>query len=98
MPQYIRDGGLAEKGAVIACTQPMMIATVALAQRVAEERGVVLGGEVWYAIRYSEKFREYFDCCPVRNIPGFMFPVEIMYCKTGGGYGDRLPQKGGGQD
>ena len=78
----------------------MMIATVALAQRVAEERGVVLGGEVWYAIRYSEKFREYFDCCPVRNIPGFMFPVEIMYCKTrgAGGYGDRLPQKGGGQD
>ena len=63
----------------------MMIATVALAQRVAEERGVVLGGEVWYAIRYSEKFREYFDCCPVRNIPGFLFPVEIMYCKTGGG-------------
>jgi len=157
MPQYIRDAGVVEEGAVIACTQPRRIATVALAQRVAEERGVVLGCEVGYAIRFeditsgdtrikymtdgmlcmaalrdkelsqygaiivdeahertvhtdvllalvrkamknrpdlkviitsatlnSEKFRQYFDCCPVLNIPGFMFPVEIIYCKTRG--------------
>ena len=54
MPQYIRDGGMVEEGSMIACTQPRRIATVALAQRVAEERGVVLGGEVGYAIRFED--------------------------------------------
>jgi len=157
MPQYIRDAGLVSEGALIACTEPRRIATVSLAQRVAEERGVVLGQEVGYAIRFedmtssetrikymtdgmlcmaalrdhelsqygaiivdevhertvhtdvllalvrkaikkrpdlrvivtsatldSEKFRLYLDCCPVMNIPGSMFPVEIIYCKTSG--------------
>ena len=32
----------------------------------------------------SEKFRQYFHCCPVLNIPGFMFPVDIVYYKTRG--------------
>jgi len=157
MPQYMRDAGLVKEGSLIACTQPRRIATVALAQRVAEERSVALGGEVGYAIRFedvtsdetvikymtdgmlcmaalrdkelsqygaviideahertvhsdvllalvkkalkarpelkvvvtsatldSDKLSRYFDCCPVLNIPGFMFPVDIVYCKSSG--------------
>jgi hypothetical protein len=45
LPQFVYDHGLCKDGAV-AITQPRRVATVTLAQRVAEEMGVQLGETV----------------------------------------------------
>ena len=50
VPQMLRDGGLLGDGQVVVL-QPRRLATRMLAARVAEERGVTLGGEVGYQIR-----------------------------------------------
>lgn len=39
----------------LVCTQPRRLATIAVAQRVAEERGCPLGDEVGYQIRLESK-------------------------------------------
>ena len=39
---------------VVAVTQPRRVAAVAVAKRVAEERGCMLGSEVGYAVRFEE--------------------------------------------
>lgn len=49
-PQILLDGGLLEAGRCIVL-QPRRLAARMLAKRVAEERGVPLGGEVGYQIR-----------------------------------------------
>jgi HrpA-like RNA helicase len=55
LPQYICDAGLARRwSGAVACTQPRRVAALTVARRVAEERGVVLGKEVGYSIRFDD--------------------------------------------
>lgn len=54
LPQYLLEAGLGDRGA-IACTQPRRVAAVTVAQRVAKERGVALGTQVGYRIRFDNK-------------------------------------------
>jgi HrpA-like RNA helicase len=46
LPQYLLESKLAGPGKAIACTQPRRVAAITVAQRVAQERGVELGGKV----------------------------------------------------
>ena len=48
------EEGYAEHGMRIGCTQPRRVAAMSVAQRVSEERGVKLGQEVGYAIRFED--------------------------------------------
>lgn len=52
VPQILRDHGLLGDGQVV-ILQPRRLATRMLAARVAQERGVQLGGEVGYQIRFD---------------------------------------------
>jgi hypothetical protein len=52
--QIIEDAGLAKEG-IIGITQPRRVAAVSVARRVAEERGVEVGGEVGYAVRFEDR-------------------------------------------
>ena len=47
-----RRGGCVRRQVV--CTQPRRVAAVTVAQRVAEEMGCPLGGQVGYAVRFEE--------------------------------------------
>eukprot|EP00250_Pteridium_aquilinum_P006244 c16203_g1_i1 orf=121-2199(+) len=53
IPQYLVEGGWAQGGRLIACTQPRRIAAETVATRVAEEMHVNLGQEVGYSIRFE---------------------------------------------
>jgi HrpA-like RNA helicase len=46
LPQYLYRAGFCRKGAQIGCTQPRRVAAVSVAQRVASEMGVAVGGLV----------------------------------------------------
>ena len=50
IPQFLADAALAP----VAVTQPRRVAAVSVARRVAHERGVELGGEVGYRIRFDD--------------------------------------------
>ena len=52
--QYLHDSGFSVKGKKIGCTQPRRVAAISVAKRVAEERGVMLGEEVGYSIRFDD--------------------------------------------
>ena len=52
IPQFLLD---ANPSAKIAVTQPRRVACSSVARRVAEERGVVLGQEVGYSVRFDDK-------------------------------------------
>ncbi|CAM6115361.1 unnamed protein product [Calypogeia fissa] len=54
IPQYLMEAGWADKGWMIACTQPRRIAVQTVAARVAEERQGKLGAEVGYTIRFED--------------------------------------------
>ncbi|KAI5331704.1 hypothetical protein L3X38_021830 [Prunus dulcis] len=54
IPQYLKEGGWADGGRLIACTQPRRLAVQSVASRVAEEMGVKLGEEVGYTIRFED--------------------------------------------
>ena len=54
IPQFLLDAGIAGKSGVVACTQPRRVAAVTVAQRVAQERGCELGGEVGYTVRFDD--------------------------------------------
>ncbi|XP_078411092.1 putative ATP-dependent RNA helicase DHX35 isoform X2 [Cetorhinus maximus] len=54
IPQYLLEAGWTAEGRVIGVTQPRRVAAVSVAGRVAEERGVVLGHEVGYCIRFDD--------------------------------------------
>ncbi|KAJ6637830.1 3'-5' RNA helicase YTHDC2 [Pseudolycoriella hygida] len=63
VPQYILEDSCARnKTCRILCTQPRRIAAVSMADRVAYERGEVLGGTVGYQIRLESKI------CPSSNL------------------------------
>jgi HrpA-like RNA helicase len=55
LPQILANSGLIPKHKGIVCTQPRRVAAVTIAQKVASERGVVLGQEVGYSIRFEDK-------------------------------------------
>ncbi|GFR43737.1 hypothetical protein Agub_g4632, partial [Astrephomene gubernaculifera] len=55
LSQILYEAGYASDG-IIAVTQPRRVGAVSVAKRVAEERGVALGREVGYAVRFE-------DCC-----------------------------------
>ncbi|KAK2152383.1 hypothetical protein LSH36_330g06039 [Paralvinella palmiformis] len=54
IPQYLYEAGWASAGRVVGVTQPRRVAAVTVATRVAEERGVLLGREVGYAVRFDD--------------------------------------------
>lgn len=53
IPQYLHEAGWTGGGRCVVCLQPRRVAATSVAQRVAEERGQRLGGEVGYAIRFD---------------------------------------------
>ncbi|GLC37757.1 hypothetical protein PLESTB_001473700 [Pleodorina starrii] len=53
LSQILLEAGYASQG-VIAVTQPRRVGAVTVAKRVAEERGVQLGREVGYAVRFED--------------------------------------------
>ena len=54
IPQFLLDANMAGTKGVIACTQPRRVAAMTVAQRVAQERGCQLGGEVGYTVRFDD--------------------------------------------
>uniref|UniRef100_A0A672HAF1 Probable ATP-dependent RNA helicase DHX35 n=1 Tax=Salarias fasciatus TaxID=181472 RepID=A0A672HAF1_SALFA len=54
IPQYLVEAGWAAEGKVIGVTQPRRVAAISVANRVAEERGALLGHEVGYTIRFDD--------------------------------------------
>ncbi len=52
--QYLMEEGFASDGKMIGCTQPRRVAAMSVAARVAVEKGVKLGREVGYSIRFEE--------------------------------------------
>ena len=59
IPQFLLDRNFAHGKGIIACTQPRRVAALTVAQRVAKERGVALGQDVGYTVR--------FDDCTTKN-------------------------------
>jgi HrpA-like RNA helicase len=63
IPQFAWDdvvskglcGGDESSMGMVGCTQPRRVAAVSIAKHVAEQRGVPLGGEVGYAVRFDDK-------------------------------------------
>ena len=51
--QYLVEAGWADDGLAVGVTQPRRVAAVTVAERVAEERGAILGQEVGYNIRFD---------------------------------------------
>lgn len=54
LTQFLHEAGWTRTSCVV-CTQPRRVAAIAIATRVAEEMGVVLGREVGYAMRFDCK-------------------------------------------
>ena len=55
VPQFVLDG---VAGAKIACSQPRRLSAMAVAERVAAERGGTVGGEVGYHVRFEASFSD----------------------------------------
>lgn len=56
IPQYLLEGGWTRNGKLVCMTEPRRIATVQLAQRIADETDVILGKEVGYRIRFEDVY------------------------------------------
>ena len=56
IPQYLLEGGWTRNNKLICMTEPRRIATVQLAQRIADETDVILGKEVGYRIRFEDVY------------------------------------------
>uniref|UniRef100_A0A8C5UEQ5 RNA helicase n=1 Tax=Malurus cyaneus samueli TaxID=2593467 RepID=A0A8C5UEQ5_9PASS len=73
LPKYLYEAGLAKHGA-IGVTQPRRVATISVAQRVAEEMGCELGALVGYQVRFDDctsedtAIRYMTDGCLLRQI------------------------------
>ncbi|KAM9320099.1 putative ATP-dependent RNA helicase DHX40 [Gastrophryne carolinensis] len=67
LPQYLHKAGFSKHG-IIGITQPRRVATISVAQRVADEMNCSLGSTVGYQVR--------FDDCTSQN-------TEIMYMTDG---------------
>jgi HrpA-like RNA helicase len=55
IPQILVDHALINCNKGVVCTQPRRVAAVTIAQKVASERGVQVGDEVGYSIRFEDK-------------------------------------------
>ena len=55
VPQFVLDG---DPEARIACSQPRRISAMAVAERVASERGSQLGKEVGFHVRFESSFSD----------------------------------------
>eukprot|EP00796_Vickermania_ingenoplastis_P006731 gene6731-4826_t len=62
IPQYIWDDLVAKlpdrQQGIVGCTQPRRVAAVSIACHVAQQRGVAVGEEVGYAVRFDDKSTE----------------------------------------
>lgn len=56
IPQYLLEGGWTRNGKLVCMTEPRRIATIQLAQRIADETDVILGKEVGYRIRFEDVY------------------------------------------
>ncbi|XP_039179611.1 probable ATP-dependent RNA helicase DHX35 isoform X3 [Crotalus tigris] len=54
IPQYLTEAGWTAEGRIVGVTQPRRVACISIAERVAEERGALLGHEVGYCIRFDD--------------------------------------------
>ncbi|CAG5093770.1 Similar to DHX35: Probable ATP-dependent RNA helicase DHX35 (Homo sapiens) [Cotesia congregata] len=54
IPQYLVEAGWCTDGKIICITEPRRVAATSLANRVADERGCILGTEVGYSIRFDD--------------------------------------------
>ncbi|KAK0162211.1 hypothetical protein PV327_008565 [Microctonus hyperodae] len=54
VPQYLIEAGWGADGKIIGITEPRRVAATSLANRVADERGCILGTEVGYSIRFDD--------------------------------------------
>ncbi|XP_047946545.1 pre-mRNA-splicing factor ATP-dependent RNA helicase DEAH1-like [Salvia hispanica] len=54
IPQFLDEAGYTRRG-MIGCTQPRRVAAMSVAARVAREKGVKLGHEVGYSIRFEDR-------------------------------------------
>lgn len=54
VPQFLLDAGVISASGIVAVTQPRKVAATTIAARVAAERGVQVGAEVGYAIRFDD--------------------------------------------
>lgn len=57
IPQFLFEANI-NRNQVIACTQPRRVAAVTVAGRVAQERGVTLGEQVGYCVRFDDSTSE----------------------------------------
>ena len=65
LPQMLLDAhGLLPEGAAVAVTQPRRVAAIAVARRVAQERGGRVGGTVGYAVRSRASMSASCICVP----------------------------------
>lgn len=58
IPQYLLETGYCNHGYQVAITQPRRVACVSLANRVADERGSMIGKEIGYRIRFDDCWSE----------------------------------------
>jgi ATP-dependent helicase HrpA len=56
IPKFLIDAGYGTNG-LIGCTQPRRVAALSVAQRIAEELGVIYGNEVGAKIRFTDQTR-----------------------------------------
>ena len=57
--QYVLD---AFPGSRIICTQPRRLSAIALAERIAEERGTEVGKEIGYSVRFESEYSSESRC------------------------------------
>lgn len=69
--QYLFEAGWCDDGKVIGITEPRRVAATTLAQRVAEEKGSILGGLVGYSIRFDDCFDPSYTRIKVINLCNF---------------------------
>ena len=55
MPQILRDAHIVPDDLILGVTQPRRLAAISVAHRIAFERGVEMGDEVAYAIRFDDQ-------------------------------------------
>ncbi|CAF0966759.1 unnamed protein product [Rotaria sordida] len=56
IPQYLLESGWTRNGKLICMTEPRRLATIQLAQRIADEKDVLLGKEIGYRIRFEDVY------------------------------------------
>lgn len=71
IPQFLEEAGYTQRG-MIGCTQPRRVAAISVAARVAREKGVKLGHEVGYSIRFE-------DCTSKKTVLKYMTDGRLLH-------------------